>query len=128
MNFPKELKYTKDHEWAKIEGNKVTVGITDHAQNALGDVVFVELPSPGKELKLGQAFGVVESIKAVSDLYSPVTGKVISVNSDLASEPSKVNHDPYKGAWLVQIEVTDPSSLKDLMDADSYTKLVASLG
>jgi glycine cleavage system H protein len=125
--FPAELKYTKDHEWAKIEGGKVTVGITDHAQSALGDVVFVELPAVGRALKKGDTFGVVESIKAVSDLYSPVTGKVMEVNSKLPDDPGTVNRAPHSDAWIVKIEVTDPSSLADLMDAAAYEKFVATL-
>ncbi len=127
MRFPAELKYTKDHEWARIEGNKVTVGITDHAQSALGDVVFVELPSMGRQLKKGETFGVVESIKAVSDLYSPITGKVVEVNSGLPDDPAQINRDPHAGAWLVKIEVTDASSLSDLMDAQAYETYVAGL-
>ncbi|MBL7715949.1 MAG: glycine cleavage system protein GcvH [Bdellovibrionales bacterium] len=128
MNFPGDLKYTKDHEWAKVEGNQVTVGVSDHAQSSLGDVVFVDLPKVGRELKVGEVFGVVESIKAVSDLYSPVAGRVTAVNGDLANEPSKVNQDPYGSAWLVKMELTDPSSLSSLMSAKDYQAFVASLG
>lgn len=127
MRFPAELKYTKDHEWARVEGNKVTVGITDHAQSALGDVVFVELPAVGRQLKKGETFGVVESIKAVSDLYSPITGKVLEVNSALPDDPAQINRDPHAGAWLVKIEVTDASSMGDLMDAQAYETYVAGL-
>lgn len=125
--FPENLMYTKDHEWAKIEGSHVTIGITDHAQSALGDVVFVELPQVGRELKIGETFGVVESIKAVSDLYAPVTGKVIAVNEAAIGEPSLVNREPHTDGWLVKIELTDPASTKSLMDATSYTALVNSL-
>lgn len=127
MNFPSQLKYSKEHEWALIEGQKVTIGITDHAQNALGDVVYAELPTVGRILKKGETFGVVESIKAVSDLYSPVTGKVIEVNSKLPDDPSLINRDPYSGAWMVRIELTDPASAEDLMDASAYQKYVDSL-
>lgn len=127
MRFPAELKYTKDHEWARVEGNKVTVGITDHAQSALGDVVFVELPAVGRQLKKGETFGVVESIKAVSDLYSPITGKVLEVNSALPDDPAQINRDPHAGAWLVKIEVTDAASMGDLMDAQAYETYVAGL-
>jgi glycine cleavage system H protein len=127
MRFPAELKYTKDHEWAKVEGNRITVGVTDHAQSALGDVVFVELPAVGRTLKKGETFGVVESIKAVSDLYSPVTGKVVEANSALPDDPSQVNHDPYGKAWMVKIELTDAASASELMDAASYEKYVQSL-
>ena len=127
MRFPNDLKYTKDHEWARIEGKKVTVGVTDHAQSALGDVVFVELPQVGRVLKDHETFGVVESIKAVSDLYSPLAGKVIEVNSALADDPSRINRDPYGDAWLVRLELADGASTAGLMDAASYEKLVKSL-
>ena len=126
MSFPTDLKYTKDHEWARIEGKVITVGITDHAQSALGDIVYVDLPKVGRELKKGETFGVVESIKAVSDLYSPVTGKVIEANASLPGDPSQINRDPH-GQWMVKVEVTDPSSLSDLMDAQAYSAYVASL-
>lgn len=125
--FPEEFKYTPDHEWAKIEGTRVTVGITDHAQSALGDLVFVELPVVGRALKKGEAFGVVESIKAVSDLFSPVTGKVIEVNSALVDDPSRLNREAQGDAWLLRMEMTDPSSAQDLMDSRAYEKVVASL-
>jgi len=127
MNYPTQLKYTKEHEWALIEGNTVIIGITDHAQRALGDVVFVDLPSSGRVLKKGETFGVVESIKAVSDLYSPVAGKVIESNSKLSDDPALVNRDPYSGAWMLRIELTDPVSPQDLMDADAYQRYVDSL-
>lgn len=127
MSFPADLKYTKDHEWTKIEGNTVTVGITDHAQSSLGDVVFCELPAVGRVLKAGETFGVVESIKAVSDLYAPVAGKVLAANQVVVDDPSRLNKEPHSGAWMIKLEVTDPSSLKDLMDAAAYTKYVASL-
>jgi glycine cleavage system H protein len=122
MKFPDSLKYTKDHEWAKVDGKKVTIGITDHAQHSLGDVVFVELPAVGRVLKKGETFGVVESIKAVSDLYSPVSGKVAEVNSALTDDPSMINKDPHGSAWLIQIEATEVGS--DLMDAAAYSKYV----
>lgn len=127
MNFPNNLKYTKDHEWAKIEGNQITVGITDHAQSALGDIVFVELPKIGRELKVGETFGVVESIKAVSDLYSPVSGKVVAVNEATVSEPSLLNREPHSTAWLIKMELTDPSSTTGLIESDKYTAFVESL-
>ncbi|MGK5082210.1 glycine cleavage system protein GcvH [Bdellovibrionota bacterium FG-1] len=127
MRFPADLKYTKDHEWAKIEGNTVTVGITDHAQSALGDVVYCELPDTGRQLKHGETFGVVESIKAVSDLYSPVTGKVVANNKSVMDEPAQLNSDPHGKAWMIKVELTDPSSLQGLMDATAYEKYVASL-
>jgi glycine cleavage system H protein len=127
MRFPTELKYSKDHEWARVEGNRVTVGVTDHAQSALGDIVYVELPAVGRSLKKGETFGVVESIKAVSDLYAPVTGKVTEVNSALTGDPGQINKDPHGSAWMVKLEVTDPASLSDLMDSAAYSKLVESL-
>jgi glycine cleavage system H protein len=128
MRFPTELHYTKDHEWAKPEGNKYTVGITDHAQSALGDIVYVELPSVGRTLKKGETFGVVESIKAVSDLYSPVDGKVIEINTALPDDPSQVNKDPHGRAWMIKIEPSNPAAINELMDAGAYTKYVESLG
>lgn len=127
MRFPADLKYTKDHEWAKIEGNTVTVGITDHAQSALGDVVFCELPAVGRQLRVGETFGVVESIKAVSDLYAPVAGKVAANNQAVVDDPSMLNREPQGSAWMVKIEITDSGALKDLMDAAAYEKYVASL-
>lgn len=127
MNFPSNLKYTKDHEWAKVNGNTITVGITDHAQSSLGDIVFVELPKKGRELKAGDTFGVVESIKAVSDLYSPVNGKVIEINEGLTQEPGQVNQDPYGNAWMIRIEVTDTQSVNNLLDAKTYETYVKSL-
>ncbi len=126
MRFPTDLKYTQDHEWAKLDGKTLTVGITDHAQGALGDVVFVDLPKAGRELKKGETFGVVESIKAVSDLYSPVSGKVVESNSALPDDPALVNREPH-GAWMIKIEVSNPSELSDLMDYQAYSKFVESL-
>jgi glycine cleavage system H protein len=127
MRFPADLKYTKDHEWAKIEGNTLTVGITDHAQSALGDVVFCELPIVGRALRAGETFGVVESIKAVSDLYSPVAGKVTAVNQGIVDDPARINKEAQSGAWMIKLEVADASSLNGLMDAAAYEKYVASL-
>lgn len=127
MSNPAELKYTKDHEWARVEGNTVTVGITDHAQSALGDVVFVELPQVGRSLKKGEGFGVVESIKAVSDLYSPLEGKVVAVNSSLPDDPAAINRDPYGSAWMIKIELSHTGALSELMDVAAYTKYVESL-
>jgi glycine cleavage system H protein len=127
MRFPADLKYTKDHEWAKVDGNTVTIGITDHAQSALGDVVFVDLPKAGRLLKKQETFGVVESIKAVSDLYSPVAGKVLEVNAALADDPSQVNRDPQGKAWMVKLEMSQPAEAADLMDAKAYEKYVTEL-
>lgn len=127
MKFPAELKYTKEHEWTRTEGKVITIGVTDHAQSALGDVVFVDLPKVGRELKAGETFGVVESIKAVSDLYAPVAGKVVEVNSGLINEPSLVNSDAYGGAWMIKVEVAAADALSGLMDATAYQQYVASL-
>jgi glycine cleavage system H protein len=125
--FPEGLLYTKDHEWAKVEGNIATIGITHHAQDALGEIVFVDLPQTGRQLNKGDAFGAVESIKAVSDLYSPVSGKVVSVNSDLSNEPGKINSEPYQSAWMVKVELSDMDELKALLDVKAYRSLVDSL-
>ena len=120
MNFPDDLQYTRDHEWARVKGNRVTVGITDFAQDQLGDVVYVEFPDVGDVIKKGEAFGVVESTKAVSDLFSPVTGKVVEVNDPLADAPETINEDPYEEGWMVVIEPSDPAELEALMDAKAY--------
>jgi glycine cleavage system H protein len=124
MRFPTELKYTKDHEWAKIDGTTVTVGITDHAQSALGDIVYLDLPVHGRVLKSHETFGVVESIKAVSDLYSPVAGKVLDTNAALKDDPSKINREPYQ-SWLIKLEVA--AAPTDLMDAAAYEKFVQTI-
>ncbi len=128
MNFPSDLKYTEDHEWAKVEGNTVTIGITDHAQSALGEVVFVELPEADRTLGVKESFGVVESIKAVSDLYSPVSGKVIEVNESLNDTPSSINESPYDQGWIAKLELQNPEELDSLMDSKRYTEFVESLG
>lgn len=125
--IPANLKYTKDHEWAQLEGNVATIGITHHAQDALGEVVFVELPAKGKTLNKGDTFGVVESIKAVSDLYSPLSGKVVDVNTALVNEPGNANTDPYGKAWMIKLELSSPSDTGELLSADAYKKLVESL-
>lgn len=125
--YPQDLKYTNDHEWTKIEGNAAVIGITFHAQDALGEVVFVELPAVGTVLKKGDTFGVVESIKAVSDLYSPVSGKILEVNNHLVDNPSLTNTDSYGEAWMVKIEMSDTSEANDLLSPEEYTKLVDSL-
>lgn len=123
---PKNLKYTKDHEWAKLQGGTIVVGVTAHAQESLGDVVYVELPKVGATITQGQPFGVIESTKAVSELYAPLTGKVVKVNDELQNAPQTVNQDPYDGGWIVEIEPSDPKQLDALMDADGYEKLLAS--
>jgi glycine cleavage system H protein len=120
-NIPANLKYTKEHEWALVEGDTVTVGITDFAQSALGDIVFLEVPEVGSELKLGNTFGVVESIKSVSDLYAPVSGEVVAKNSDLEGSPEKINSDAY-GSWLIKVKVKNTSELNNLLTAQQYTE------
>ena len=119
-NIPEGLRYTKDHEWAKIEGPKVRVGITDHAQTELTDVVYVELPPVGKTVKQGDPIGTVESVKAVSEIFAPVAGKVVGVNKSLADKPEIVNKDPYGEGWMVVLEAADPAEAKRLMDAAAY--------
>jgi glycine cleavage system H protein len=124
MNLPENLKYTKDHEWILVEGGVGTVGITDHAQGELGDVVFVELPAAGKAVKQGDSFGTIEAVKAVSDLYSPVTGSITEVNKELAGTPELVNRDPYGEGWMVKIRLANPDDLKGLLDAAAYKALL----
>lgn len=127
MSYPDHLKYTKEHEWALVKGSEVTVGITDHAQSSLGDIVFVELPKVGRSLKPGETFGVVESIKAVSDLFSPIAGEITAVNSEVVENPSLINQSPHADAWLVKMKVTDAASLSELMDSKAYTDFVKTL-
>ncbi|HEY1418365.1 MAG TPA: glycine cleavage system protein GcvH [Myxococcaceae bacterium] len=122
---PKNLRYTKDHEWARRDGGTVVVGVTAHAQEALGDVVYVELPKVGDTMTAGNPFGVVESTKAVSELFAPISGKVTKVNSALADEPSTINSDPYGAGWIVEVTPTEPAQLDGLMDADAYGELLA---
>ena len=128
MSYPSKYRYTKEHEWAElVSTNQIRVGITNHAQSSLGDIVFLELPKVGRELKANETFGVVESIKAVSDLYSPVNGKVTGANSDLVTDPSKINSSAHD-QWMIVIESADAKSQYDaLMSADDYTKFVQSL-
>jgi len=128
MEFqPKELLYTKDHEWARIEGNKVKVGITDYAQSHLGDIVYVDLPPVGKEVKKGETLLVVESVKTASDVYTPLSGKVIEVNSALTKTPEKVNQDPYGEGWMVLMEIGDPAETGELLSAEDYKRLLDTL-
>jgi len=118
-NIPGNLKYTKEHEWALVQGDTVTVGITDFAQSALGDIVFLEVPEVGTNLKLGSTFGVVESIKSVSDLYAPVTGEVVAKNADLEGSPERINEDAY-GSWLIKVKIKDTAELNNLLTAEQY--------
>jgi glycine cleavage system H protein len=124
MNFPAELKYTKDHEWVKIDGNTATVGITEFAQRELGDIVYVDITSVGKEVAREQVFGTVEAVKTVSDLFMPVTGTVTEVNSGLDAQPELVNTDPYGEGWMVKITVKDTSELSGLLSAEAYQSLI----
>lgn len=120
--YPEELKYTDDHEWIRVENGKAYVGLTHYAQEQLGDVVFVELPDVGEEFGMGDSFGVVESVKTVSDLFMPVAGKIVEINEDLEDSPEAVNEDPYGEGWIVAIEVEDKSQLDQLMDSEAYQK------
>jgi len=125
MDFPADLKYTKEHEWVRLEGETATVGITEHAQDALGDVVYVELPEVGSEITKGEAFGVVESVKAVSDLYAPLTGNVTEANESIVDSPEVINEDPYGEGWMVKVEISNPDDLDELLSADEYETFVA---
>jgi glycine cleavage system H protein len=124
MDFPEDLRYTREHEWARMKGDKVVVGITDFAQDQLGDVVYVELPDVGDAVKKGEAFGVVESTKAVSELFAPVSGKVVEVNDPLADAPETINEDPYEEGWMIVVQPSDPKELEALMDAKAYRGFV----
>jgi glycine cleavage system H protein len=126
--LPDNLRYTKDHEWVRVEGDKGIIGITDYAQNQLGDVVFLELPEAGRQLTAGQSFGTVESVKAVSELFSPVSGEVEEINSALVSSPEAVNTDPYGKGWMVKVRLADAAQLASLMDAAAYTAFVQNEG
>ena len=125
MNFPENLRYTKDHEWIKIDGDEATVGITDFAQRELGDIVYVEIESVGKDLKAGEIFGTVEAVKTVSDLYLPLSGSVSEANPNLNSNPEAVNSDPYGEGWMIKMKVSNPSELDELLSAEAYQQLVA---
>ncbi|MFH0861958.1 MAG: glycine cleavage system protein GcvH [Candidatus Altiarchaeota archaeon] len=124
MEYPNELKYTKDHEWIRIEGDVAVVGVTDYAQHALGDIVFVELPKVGADVVKGKGAGVVESVKSVSDVFSPISGKVVDVNKALESSPETVNKSPYRDGWMFKVKVSDKKELETLMDSKDYQKLV----
>ena len=123
-NVPQNLKYTKEHEWARIEGTRVVVGVTSHAQEALGDVVYVDLPKVGATVTAGKQFGVIESTKAVSELYSPLSGKVTKVNDALTGNPQTINSDPYGAGWIIEVESSDSKELAGLMDASAYENLL----
>ena len=120
MNFPKHLRYTKDHEWIKLDGNTATIGITDYAQRELGDIVYVEVETVGKSMKAGEVFGTVEAVKTVSDLFLPVDGKITELNKDLANSPESVNNDPYGSGWMIKMTVNNPADVEALMDSAAY--------
>lgn len=122
--IPNELKYTKEHEWARVQGNTAVIGVTAHAQESLGDVVYVELPQVGSTITAGKQFGVIESTKAVSELYAPLSGKVTKVNDALSDKPDTVNSDPYGEGWIVEIELSDPGQVNELLDATAYGELL----
>ena len=125
MSAPTDLRYTRDHEWVRVDGDQATVGITKYAADQLGDIVFVELPDTGRDLEESKAFGVVESVKAVSDLFAPVSGDVVGANEDLGANPELVNSDPYGAGWMIRVTLTDAGQLDSLLDADAYDALIA---
>lgn len=127
MTIPSELKYSEEHEWVRVEGKRATVGITDYAQEQLGDVVYVELPEPGGEVQFLEVFGVVESVKTASDLYAPVSGAVAEINERLTDEPELVNGSPYEDGWMIVVEMSAPSELDKLMDDEAYEAFLATL-
>ena len=127
MAYPKNFRYTNEHEWVNVEGGLATIGITDYAQHELGDVVFVELPKPGAKIETGKSFGTVESVKAVSEIYAPANGEVIEANGELHNTPEKINTDPH-GAWLIKVRLTNAAELSGLMDAPAYEAYIAAKG
>ncbi|PKL83462.1 MAG: glycine cleavage system protein H [Ignavibacteriae bacterium HGW-Ignavibacteriae-3] len=120
MNIPENLQYTKDHEWIKVDGNTGTIGISDFAQGELGDIVYVDIAPDLSDMTIGESFGTIEAVKTVSDLYAPVTGKVVEINSKLTDEPQLINTDPYGAGWIIKVELADPSQLNDLLDPAAY--------
>ena len=125
MNFPEDIKYTKDHEWLKVEGKAGIVGITDFAQKELGDIVYVDIGTIGQSVNAGEVFGTVEAVKTVSDLFMPVTGKILEFNKELEKTPEAVNTDPYGKGWMVKIEISDPSQMDKLLSAKNYQSLIS---
>jgi len=125
MAYPANYRYTNQHEWIDVQGDVATVGITDYAQHELGDVVFVELPKPGTKVTAGKSFGTVESVKAVSDIYAPVSGEVVEANGDLHATPEKINSDPHKTAWLIKVKLANSAEAKSLMDVAAYEAFIA---
>ncbi len=128
LNLPDSLRYTKDHEWAETEGGTIRIGITDYAQDALGDVVFVELPEVGATFEEGEEFGTVESVKAVSELFMPVSGEVVEINGELGDSPELVNQDPYGGGWMLRIKASDPAQMDGLLEKGAYLEMLKGLG
>ncbi|CAI8224882.1 MAG: Glycine cleavage system H protein [Bacteroidia bacterium] len=124
MNFPENLKYTKEHEWVSIEGDVATIGITEFAQSELGDIVFVEIETEGENLDQNEVFGTIEAVKTVSDLFMPITGEIIAINTQLEDAPESVNESPYENGWMVKIKASDLSQIDDLMDASAYKSLI----
>ena len=124
MNIPTDLKYTKEHEWIKIDGNLAAIGITDYAQGELGDIVFVELPSIGDEFKAGASFGTIEAVKAVSEIFAPLSGKVAEVNELLEDDPMVINSDPYNKGWMIKIEFSDLAEMESLISSNEYLELI----
>ena len=124
MNIPAELKYTKDHEWVKIDGEIATIGITDFAQQELGDIVYIEIESIGETLDAEEVFGTVEAVKTVSDLFMPLNGEVLEFNATLEDKPESVNDDPYESGWMIKVKIEDPSQISDLLDFDAYQQLI----
>jgi glycine cleavage system H protein len=125
VTVPTDLRYTRDHEWVRVDGDEATVGITQYAADQLGDIVFVELPEMGRDLDEAKPFGVVESVKAVSDLFAPVSGEVTAINDALAADPELVNSDPYGAGWMLKLKISDAGQLDDLLDGEAYDELVA---
>ena len=125
MSIPKELRYSEDHEWIKVEGNKVRVGITEFAQSELGDIVFMELPEVGDEITLGESFGSVESVKTVSELNAPISGKIVEINEELGDEPQFVNESPYEKGWMIVVELSDESQIDNLLSAEKYEAMIS---
>ena len=124
MNHPKNLMYTSEHEWVKLDGNIATIGITDFAQSELGDIIFLEFPNIDEHFSSGDIFGTIEAVKTVSDMYMPLTGKIIDINEDLNDSPEKVNDDPYKNGWMVKIQIEDNIDKSELLDSQSYIELI----
>ncbi len=125
MNIPKELKYTKDHEWIRVDGEELIIGITDFAQQELGDIVYVEIETEGEKLSKGEVFGTVEAVKTVSDLFMPVSGEIIEINTTLETEPETVNGDPYEKGWMIKVKIDNVSELNETLSADEYKDLIS---